>query len=132
MSREIKFKAQLKCNDGKYRWFEDTGTVFHRFQNTGDLKSDTICQLITKIGDVEIYEYDCCYFDKLIYKLFYDKNGFLEQKIYCEIDNKLLVINEYMRANPNALINISQGIFIGNWHDGEEYLLSKIKGLANE
>lgn len=140
MNREIKFKAKL----GNGNWenvtncFWDSHVIYHNKEGFDDflieIKHNTICQLITKSRDVEIYEYDCFLIKDKVFYGYYDKTGELTLRVR-NIDKTNYIFNDnyieydftlyYMYLNSKANI-------IGNWHDGEEYLLNKIKEVGNE
>jgi hypothetical protein len=103
--------------------------------NYNDSLSKTIvahplCQLITTIDGVEIYEYDC-FWDREFnekYYLYYNELGLLKTNYLFLKKGKtgMIIHDPYVKK----LINRSK--FIGNWHDGEEYLLNKIKEVEND
>jgi hypothetical protein len=140
MNREIKFKAKLRdYSDWVCGYYEKVGE--HHFITASDevaylIDPATICQLITKIGDVEIYEYDCWYDKKLnrIEYLSYEVNGQLGVQSYSFKNDKLehihYTLNLDMIKSLRTSILKNELIFIGNWHDGEEYLLNKIKEVG--
>jgi hypothetical protein len=140
MNREIKFKAKLRdYSDWVCGYYEKVGE--HHFITASDevaylIDPATICQLITKIVDVEIYEYDC-YFRKSDDMGYYFDYYFYEDGIlYTQTVNVILDVASgkcYLKIIEDKIlvtghINYPKyRTFIGNWHDGEEYLLSKIK-----
>lgn len=141
MNREIKFKAKLKdYTDWVDGYYEKIGD--HHWINASDvhylINIDTLCQLITKIGDVEIYEYDCWYNKKLnrIEYFSYEINGQLGVQSYLFKNDKLehihYTLNLDMVKSLRTSILKNELIFIGNWHDGKEYLKNKIKEVENE
>jgi len=145
MKREKKFKGKLQ---NYYGVIDNDWITFELFDifNYNDSLSKTIvteplCQLITKIGDVEIYEYDC-YYDKKkrrIYYFYYDKSGYRYLRVFVFDKEQMSIQQKYKTINQESTYDISLQIranyniqFIGNWHDGEEYLLNKIKEVENE
>ncbi len=136
--REIEFKALAKYkNTEPQGWIFSPDGVFHHqsFHNDMEVLRDTICQLITTIRDVKLYEYDCYlnskdpYFIKYFY---YNDLGILVKK---EINITKLkrvsiarnTVTNY--AQTDQLIGITELILVGNWHDGEEAILKRIKEL---
>jgi hypothetical protein len=136
MNREIKFKGKL---ENYYGVIDKDWITFELFDifNYNDSLSKTIvahplCQLITKIGDVEIYEYDCYYYESLASYLYYNHKGILTVRFINYETNDFIIPD--CEASEDDLIykDFDKFSFIGNWHDGEEYLLKKIKEVENE
>jgi hypothetical protein len=142
MNRELKFKGKL---ENYYGVIDKEWITFELFDifNYNDPLSKTIvaqplCQLIATINDVEIYEYDC-YFDvkkNRIEYFSYELNGQLGVQSYSVKNNKLEHIHytlnlEVVKCLRKSILK-NDYINIGNWHDGEEYLLNKIKEVENE
>lgn len=131
MNREIKFKAK---NENENRWLFCEDPMFEIYYIQG-FKADltTLCQLITKIGDVEIYEYDCYMLDStdqmyLGFVYFYYENGLLHRQ-FCYIFNDKIETSLYLKHIVSNYKLLDKPQFIGNCHDGEEYLLNKIKKI---
>lgn len=93
-----------------------------------DIDLTTLCRLITEINEVKIFEYDC-YIDnnKNIYYLKYDNLGILT--ICVNYGNDKIDFEEWNYADERKVERIIKHKFIGNWHDGEQFLLDKIKEL---
>lgn len=134
--REIKFKAQLKdYTDWVRGYYEKIGA--HHWINASDvpylININTLCQLITKIGDVEIYEYDCYYSNDIMRFLYYNQNGMLYIRTFIIENNHFEeIVNAYLSKPSHIDDMIDTCKFIGNWHDGEEYILNEIKKLMEE
>ena len=140
MNREIKFKAKNFDND----WIKGHYLKIHNMSYMATprinyvIDPSTLCQLITKINDVEIYEYDC-YFDiknNRIEYFSYEINGQLGVQSYLLKNNKLEHIHytlnlEVVKCLRKSILK-NDYKYIGNFHDGEEYLLNKIKEVENE
>jgi hypothetical protein len=152
MNREIKFKAKGKISgdwvegclivgvssqSGKYYILPNVHNLAyvkncHPLDGV-EIDPNTICLLITKIVDVEIYEYDCWYHKKVnrIEYFSYELNGQLGVQSYSFKNDKLEHIHYTLNLDTVKSVRTSilkkELIFIGNWHDGEEYLLNKIK-----
>jgi len=137
--RKIEFKAK---SNYKQEW--TFGSLLHLYEdffeiiamNEGHglrINPSTLCQLITEIDGVKIFEYDCWLLNDKMYYYYYKNNGLLYYTIL-EINLKSNVITniienhyiDYRNENNNA-VDVAK--FIGNWHDGEQYLLDKIKEL---
>jgi hypothetical protein len=97
----------------------------------------TLCQLITEIDGVKIFEYDCWWdkqFPKFFHYFFYNNYGILEKRLI--FLNRMADFNK--KQNGFKIVQVEQiqnntnSIYIGNWHDGEQFLLDKIKELGNE
>ena len=95
-----------------------------------------IYRLITKIDDLEVYEYDCWYYvkphgAKILFYGVYDSNGELIIECFNINFNNLTFKNFYYNYEDSLFDTIYSNIdkikFIGNFHDGEDYLLNKIK-----
>lgn len=140
--REIKFKAKLKdYSDWVCGYYEKVGG--HHFITASDeiaylIDPNTLCQFITEIDDIEIYEYDCFMLDNadqmyLGFVYFYYENGLLfSQKCFWDFDlNVIIKFNHHIELVKSSLL-IKNPIFIGNWHDGEEYLSKQIEKLKKE
>jgi len=141
--RKIKFKAKatiLLDNDNSKNWHKDTDPKFKKYKGDGksgsyyniDLK--TRCQLINTIGEIENYEYDFWHVRFEIVVMFcYDRMGFLTYYFFQAIDNELKPIypEDFIFTKDYIKDVVSKGVFLGNWHDGEEYLLKRIKELSN-
>lgn len=137
MTREIKFKAKRLTEDKS--WIDGFYVrkknhhyimIAHGFWYA--IFSKTLCQLITKIGKIEIYEYDCWYNKRdNYYKLYeYDEDGHLYECI--KSPNVKGNLKNWLRTEDDVFAHLQRFQFIGNWHDGEEYLLNKIKELGDE
>jgi len=95
-----------------------------------EIDPETPCQLIKKIGDAEIYEYDCILRDDVIYYYYYNTNGYLYVRII-DADTLKQIYKVLSLSGDGLEYTYSKGKFIGNWHDGDEYLLNKIKEINN-
>lgn len=138
MNRERKYKG---FNKYYKEWLFDNNPNFSSeykrlclFEDSKLIQIDpaTICDLITKIGDVEIYEYDCWYRDGIMTYFYYDKKGVLYYKQFENINGVRHITDFFMDYQYTLEKTINNAKFIGNWHDGEEYLLTKIKELGYE
>ena len=141
MDREIKFKGKLQNYYGVIDKEWITFELFDIFNYNDSLSktivSEPLCELITTINDVEIYEYDCWWdkqFPKFFHYFFYNNYGILEKRLI--FINRMADFNK--KQNGFKIVQVEQiqnntnSIYIGNWHDGEEYLLNKIKEVENE
>ena len=141
MDREIKFKGKLENYYGVIDKDWITFELFDIFNYNDSLSktivSEPLCELITTINDVEIYEYDCWWdkqFPKFFHYFFYNNYGILEKRLI--FINRMADFNK--KQNGFKIVQVEQiqnntnSIYIGNWHDGEEYLLNKIKEVENE
>jgi len=134
MNREIKFKGKNFDNywiNGHYLKIQNMGYIATPRINF-NIDPSTLCQLITKIGDVEIYEYDCYYINNIITYFYYDLRGKLYYIQREKINNVNHITDFFMDEQYLLEEIITKAKFIGNWHDGEEYLLNKIKEVENE
>jgi hypothetical protein len=138
MNREIgKFKAKELDTDnwviGYYvRDTHNSHYIIGLDNYHYSIDPSTLCQLITTIDDVEIYEYDCYYINNIITYFYYDLRGKLYY-IQREKINNVNHITDYFMDEQYLLEEIiTKAKFIGNWHDGEQYLLNKIKEVENE
>jgi hypothetical protein len=134
--RKIEFKAKETIEPdwvfGNYMrsdWFEDN--IQGKDLEPKHIDPATLCQLITEINGVKIFEYDCYYANSSIIFFNYDINGQLNYNHYFFSENTLNKYNAGV-ADVNWYIQYlhkySNGL-IGNWHDGEQFLLDKIKGI---
>lgn len=147
MNREIIFKAKgFDSNTLHDIWYFGNLTKmwnnklqqYQYFITNNDLAKQidpaTICQLITKIDNKEKYEYDCfADSDGFIVFFHYNEFGTLVKKYYgkiVEIPNAFTYINYQYATNNEILIYAEKWQFIGNWHDGEEFLINNIKELG--
>lgn len=145
MNREIKFKGLNNYyNLGQKEWVYDNNNLFYnlyandflRYPESELINIDpkTICQLITKIDDMGVYEYDCfADSDGFVAFFYYNNAGTLEKKYYgiiTEIPDAFTYINYQYATNNEILHYAEKWQFIGNWHDGEEFLINKIKELG--
>lgn len=130
MNREIKFKAKVKGLDvWVFGFYVNTGDI-HKIidsdNNVWYIDPSTLCQLITEINEVKIFECDCYKINDTILYFYYN-----EMRIYLNFN---LEINEFYHTETNNRFFEKYGQYftdyIGNWHDGEEYLLNKIKELG--
>ena len=128
--RKIQFKAKsLEC----IYWI--CGHLKHKNyiskdDNTGSvIDPSTLCQLITEINGVKIFEYDCYYYKGLASYSYYNHKGILTVSFINFITNDLIIPD--CEASEDDLIykDFDKFTFIGNWHDGEQFLLDKIKGI---
>ena len=133
--RKIKFKAKLENGNWENvtNCFRHSHFLYYNQEHihgySVKINHSTLCQLITKIGDVEIYEYDCYYINNIITYFYYDLRGKLYY-IQREKVNNVNHITDYFMDEQYLLEDIiSKAKFIGNWHDGEQFLLDKIKEL---
>jgi hypothetical protein len=136
MNREIKFKAKNFDND----WIKGHYLKIHNMSYMATprinyvIDPSTLCQLITKINDVEIYEYDCFVVRNKLFYGYYDEQGELILKVV-RIDAKdYQFVDKYIEYDFTLfyMYYSSKANIIGNWHDGEQYLLNKIKEVENE
>jgi hypothetical protein len=134
--RKYEFKAKELDSEkwvfGYYYQDEDLHFIMGLDNYHYSIDPSTLCQLITEINRVKIFEYDCWYDPKRkYYKLYeYDENGFLYQNVG-NTNKKGELINWYI-CEDGVFANLKYLVFIGNWHDGKQYLLDKIKELGNE
>jgi len=137
MNREIgKFKAKELDTDnwvtGHYLviWKEHFISTSDGYLHQIDLS--TLCQLITKIDDVEIYEYNCYYYKGLASYLYYNHKGILTVRFIDYKKNDFIVPD--CEASEDDLIykDFDKFSCICNFHDGEDYLLKRIKEVENE
>jgi hypothetical protein len=128
MNREIgKFKAKELDTDnwviGYY--FRDTDNLHYIIGLDNyhySIDPSTLCQLITKIGDVEIYEYDCFVTPAKNTEMFY----------YNDLGLLMIHTKYGICIADYQDIEKKQYRFTGNRYDGEEYLLNKIKEVQND
>jgi hypothetical protein len=95
----------------------------------------TLCRKITEIGETKIFEFDCYWDGYYLYYCHYDNlSGHLIQQEY--LINKDGSLYQIKYSSGIIALNyysiFKRAKFIGNWHDGEQYLLDKIKDLGNE
>jgi hypothetical protein len=144
--RGIIFKARAKSNPytnntkvnnwvmGNYVNFGINPVIYVEPFKYYGIHNYTLCQLITKNVDIEIYEYDCWYYEKGNYFVYfyYDGLGLLMQDCV-EIKNDVLHKNikesTIQVTDRKVYLSCFELQFIGNWHDGQEYLLNQIKEL---
>ena len=128
--RKIEFKAKDEARD---IWKISEDPTFKQFIVMKEplvysVNFNTLCQLITEINGVKIFEYDCWYFTNGILYFYYDDFGVLSYKHYLHTDNIFMSyssgVNDLREYLKYVIDNYT---FIGNWHDGEQFLLDKIK-----
>jgi hypothetical protein len=129
--RKYEFKAKTKELGiwvfGFYVKRGDTHTIIDSNNTVWYIDPSTLCQLITQIGETKIFEYDCFWDKKFNEKfyLYYNELGLLKTNyLFLEKGKTGMIIHD---PYVEELINRSK--FIGNWHDGEQFLLDKIKEL---
>jgi hypothetical protein len=134
MSRKIKYKAQeLDTKKWVFGYYFSDGNLHFIIGLDNyhySIDPSTLCQLFTtKIGNIEIYEYDCWYANNHFILLHYGDNGM----IYYQIYNENIEYKDYSEYCIMADIDkiITDHKFIGNWHDGQQYLLNKIKKVGS-
>jgi len=141
MIREIKFKGISKSQKNYGRWvfgicFDHRDIGFCIINKLGYcivVDAETICQLITTINGNNIYEYSCFY-DKLyinISYLQYSGDGILRLRCFNILDKGFTPnFLDGMEATPYHQYHFMKNlIYVGNWHDGKETILNKIKEL---
>jgi hypothetical protein len=133
--RDHEFKAKLE--NGLWADITHCRNRSHFSYPTGDgervqkINHSTTCQLITKVGENKIYEYDC----------WVNSNRNILSYMYYTDDGILLLVHKQIYSSLTHLENMCATAvqyrneytdgrnIIGNWHDGEEYLLNQIKEL---
>ena len=107
------------------------------------IQQGTLCKLLQNIEDKNIYEYDC-YFrfafreNKIgVFQFYYQRNGTLMIKSYCVFNygTHLKIALDFSGGTFGDIDNdhiFKNCTFIGNWHDGQEYLSKQIEKLKKE
>ena len=134
--RKPEFKAKELDSEkwvfGYYYQDEDLHFIMGLDNYHYSIDPSTISQLITEIDGVKIFEFDCWYKDNKIQYCYYNEKGLLTKEV--KISHEIL---EYIENFTTTEVvadydGLGTSKFIGNWHDGEQYLLDKIKELGNE
>jgi len=126
MNREIEFKVKnIIYEDWEYVKLDSNFEV-----NEADTK--TVCQLITTINDIKLYEYDCFFdidYPEYIVLFCYNSNGILLKKDIHLTRFVEVGIGIIKYADNNDLNKTTKLKYVGNWHDGTETILNNIKEL---
>lgn len=135
MNRQFKFQAKLlKSESWIYGYYIKQNGKHYIIDNFGtfwQIRIETLCDLITKIGDKEIYEYNC-YIDvenkpHIFTYFFYNKLGILEVRSYnLSRDNNKEDIGSINYALREQLESLLEMTFVGNLKDGIEYIREQI------
>ena len=137
--REIEFKALYKDAEGINKWaiggyIGNNGNprIIDADYNFSNVDEETVCQLITTINDIKLYENDC-YFDRdypeYIVLFCYNSNGILLKKDIHLTRFVEVGIGIIKYADNNDLNKTTKLKYVGNWHDGTETILKEIKEL---
>jgi hypothetical protein len=115
---QLQVKAKIMS-----KWFE--WNALKELVTADVIQQGTLCKLLLNIEEKKIYEYDCWLWFEEVHYFYYNKIGYLELK--CFDTNLLEIVEESDTSFWQVFTKSNEATFIGNWHDGQEYLLKKIK-----
>lgn len=108
-----------------------------------NIQTGTLCKLLSTIENKTIYEYDChfrfAFRENEIgrFEFYYVKDGITLMKRYDVLNygthlKMQLSSHGVVCFHLNNEANLESHHFIGNWHDGQEYLSKQIEKLIKE